>query len=91
MAYGSLGRRNKNLIMANQSVLGNQGIFYCKKGGKNYDDRKENRICIFIFSDAVFGMCGGLCRHFHGNGIKQGKSVCKGRKLRAASDLEGRD
>ena len=77
--------------MANQSVLGNQGIFYCKKGGKNYDDRKENHICIFIFSDAVFGMRGGFCRHFHGNGIKQGKSVCKGRKQRAASDLEGRD
>ena len=55
--------------MENQSVLGNQGIFYCKKGGKNYDDRKENRICIFIFFDAVFGMRGGVCRHFHGNGI----------------------
>ena len=77
--------------MAKSKCLGNQGIFYCKKGGNNYDDRKENRICIFIFFDAVFGMRGGLCRHFHGNGIKQGKSVCKGRKQRAAFDLEGRD
>lgn len=89
MAYSCFRRRNKNLIMQIK-VSWETKAFLLQKGGKIMTIGKKI-VSVFYLFDAVFGMRGGVCRHFHGNGIKQGKSVCKGRKQRAASDLEGRD
>lgn len=56
MAYSYFGRRNKNLIMANQSVLGNQGIFYCKKGGKIMTIGKKI-VSVFLSFLMLFSVC----------------------------------
>ena len=48
MAYSCFRRRNKNLIMQIKVSWETKTFFIAKKGGKNYDDRKENRAFVKI-------------------------------------------
>lgn len=53
---------------------------------------KENHICIFIFSDAVFSMRGGFCRHLHGKlALNRVNLYVKEESKGQLLDLEGRD